>query len=142
MAKKRELANAGGDVMDSKDPEQITFICQRYPQISIVVKSDVGVVNGDRIERSKPHYIRFAQRAIGGVFTTSDKEEIEYLKSNHLFQKGTIFIPRKGEVLKGVPGLGANVNQGVRDSRSPVAGLDHPEPSSPADLEVSASRVP
>jgi len=106
---------------EQKSPEKklevVTFVCAEYPSLEVVM-SPMGAINENTGRKMKSKRIRFSPRRAGGVYQTSNVEEIEFLKGRDLFQHGRIIIQKLSAEALAAAKAGLKVEGGTRGATS------------------------
>lgn len=117
--------------------EVVTFVCADYPQLEVVM-SPMGAINENTGRKLKSKRIRFSPRRAGGVFQTSNPEEIAFLKERDLFKTGGIVISKLSLADLAAAQMKLRVEAGTRGAASKTTELE----SDGRNREPGTPRVP
>lgn len=100
-----------------KKEELVTFVCAEYPQLEVVM-SPMGAINENTGRKLKSKRIRFSPRRAGGVYQTSNAEEIAFLKERDMFKQGRMVISKLSNTDLAAAQMKLKVEAGTRGATS------------------------
>jgi hypothetical protein len=115
-----------------------TFLCKRFPEISILYKrAEYALGDGNRLRKiANEQSIGFRKTPLGGIYKTNSGEEAKFIQDAPQFEEGLIVLMDEKEFVKAL--TEAPVNEGILQGDAAVVDSGVKEPVAPADTPPEA----